>query len=182
MQYNPEAYKGTVLPSALLDDPIQICVVTEDLDAMVRCYADLFGIGPWWIKDHAAPEMCNMRLRGEPAEFSMRVALAWSSSFNWEIIQPLDGPSVYREFLARRGEGVQHIAVRPRHGSFDEAYVGLRARGFEPLQECEWRGVRVAYFQTEDVAGTVVELLEHPAGFTLPEPDYWYPVPPHVTA
>lgn len=176
-QLSAERYKATVLPSALVDDPIQICVVTHDLDAMVRHYADRLGIGPWWIKDHRAPEMRNMRLRGQPANFSMRVALAWTSGFNWEIIQPLEGDNVYREFLDSRGPGVQHVAVRPRGRTFDEAFDDFCSRGFQPLQECEWNGVRVAYFQTESLLGTALELLDYPPGYELPDPDIWYPEP-----
>jgi len=172
-----EFYKATILPSALIDLPIQICVVTDELDEMVRHYADRLGIGPWWVKDHQPPELQRMKLRGRPVEFSMRVALAWTSGFNWEIIQPLSGENVYREFLDIRGEGIQHVAVRPRGRTFEESYSDFRSRGFEPLQECEWRGVRVAYFQTEKLLGTAIELLDLPEGYVLPQPDYWYPDP-----
>lgn len=171
----PEQYKMTVLPGAFVEDPLQLCVVTDDLDTMVRDYADRLGIGPWWIQDHVPPELHNTKLRGVPTEFSMRVALAWTPGFNWEVIQPLEGPSVYREFLAAHGPGVQHVAVRPRNRSFDEAYQDFVGRGFKPLQECEWRGIRVAYFQTEAAAGAALELLEFPPGYQLPEPDRWYP-------
>jgi hypothetical protein len=170
-----ERFRDLVLPTALVDDPIQICVVTDDLDGMVRDYADRLGIGPWWIQDHAPPELHGTRIRGKPVAFSMRVALAWTSGFNWEVIQPLAGPSVYREFLDRHGPGVQHVAIRPRGRTFDEAHAEFVARGFLPLQECEWRGVRVAYFQTEAAAGAAFELLEFPPGWELPEPDRWYP-------
>jgi hypothetical protein len=171
-------YAEAVLPNALVDDLIQLCVVTEDLDGMVRSYADRLGIGPWWIQDHAAPDLQDTKVRGRPTALSMRVALAWSRGFNWEIIQPLEGPSVYWEYLLKYGPGVQHVAVRPRDRSFDEAYGEFLARGFKPLQECQWRGVRVAYFQTEDAAGTAFELLDFPPGYQLPEPDRWYPARP----
>jgi hypothetical protein len=105
----------------------------------------------------------------------MCVALAWTSGFDWEVIQPLAGPSVYREFLDRHGAGVQHVAIRPCGRTFDQARAELVARGFLPLQKCEWRGVQVAYFQTETAAGTTFELLEFPPGCELPEPERWHP-------
>ena len=181
-ELTPEQYKMRALPRAFVDDPIQLCVVTDDLDSMVRHYADSLGIGPWWIQDHVPPELHNTKLRGVPTLFSMRVALAWTSGFNWEIIQPLDGRSVYREFLAAHGPGVQHVAVRPQNRSFDAAYGEFLERGFLPLQECEWRGIRVAYFQTEAAAGTAFELLDFPRGYQLPEPDRWYPARPALWA
>lgn len=174
---DPEIYKATTLPTAMIGDLIQTCVVTHDLDSMVRHYADCLGIGPWWVKDHGPPELANTRLRGEPVEFGMRVALAWTGDFNWEIIQPLSGPNVYSEYLATRGAGIQHVAVSPRQMTFDDAYSRLCRMGFPPLQECEWLGVRVAYFQTEALLGTSIELLDRPLEFRLPDPDYWYPAP-----
>ena len=47
---------------------------------------------------------------GRPASYSMRLALATAGNMLWEVIQPLEGPSIYQDFLAAHGEGVHHVA------------------------------------------------------------------------
>ena len=105
MVMTPDEYKQTDLANSFLDGTVQICVVTHDLDKAVRAYADRLGIGPWWIQDAKPPEMTETWIRGVETPFSMRLALAWTGDMMWEIIQPLTGPTVYKEFLETHGEG-----------------------------------------------------------------------------
>jgi hypothetical protein len=173
----PDEYKDTDLPNSFLDGTLQICVVTHDLDKAVRAYADRLGIGPWWVQDAAAPAMADTKIRGVPTPFSMRLALAWTGAMNWEIIQPLEGPTVYKEFLEKHGEGVQHAAFSYSGLGFDRAVETFSTRGFAPIQECNWNGIRVCYFDTQGAALTTFEIWDWPEGMALPEPQYWYPAP-----
>ena len=178
MTMTPDEYKQTDLPNSFLDGTVQICVVTHDLDRAVRAYADRLGIGPWWIQDAQPPEMQETRIRGVETPFSMRLALAWTGDMMWEIIQPLTGPTVYKEFLEKHGEGVQHAAFSFTRVGFDAAVESFKARGFEPIQECNWNGVRVKYFDTVGAAHTTFEIYDWPEDKALPEPQSWYPAPP----
>ena len=87
------------LPNSLFPQTQQVCVVTHDLDACIRGFADRLGIGPWWVNCYEAPLLVNARLRGEPVECSFLLGLAWTGALNWEVIQPLAGPSIYKEYL-----------------------------------------------------------------------------------
>jgi catechol 2,3-dioxygenase-like lactoylglutathione lyase family enzyme len=170
-------YKDSYLPNALFRETAQICLVTRDLDALVRRYADRLGIGPWWVQVYEPPLLTATTYRGKPAAYSMRIALAWTGGLNWEIIQPLQGPSIYHDFLDAHGEGVQHVGVLLKDTGMDwpEAYRRLAERGFEPVQEGGWQGVRFAYFETEPLCKTTLELIDRPPGWSRPEPLYWYP-------
>ena len=90
---NPDPVK-TDLPNSFISETRQICIVTRDLDAMVRRYADELGIGPWWVNEYKAPDLFDTSYRGKAQPYSMRLALAWTGALNWEIIQPLDGQSI----------------------------------------------------------------------------------------
>ena len=174
----PDDYWRTTLGNSFLDATLQICVVTGDLDARVRDYADRLGIGPWWVQDAKAPAMTETRIRGVRTAFSMRLALAWVGDLMWEIIQPLDGPTIYRDFLERHGEGMQHAAFAYSDLGFEAAREDFIARGFAPIQELFWNGVRVNYFDTLDATGTTFEIWNWPTDIPLGEPDYWYPAKP----
>lgn len=170
-------YKDFDLPNSFIDETIQVCVVTRDLDKAVREYADRLGIGPWWVQDYAPPDLHGTTFRGAPADYSMRLALAWTGRMNWEIIQPLAGPSMYHEFLDQHGEGIQHVGLSLAGMGLDweACYATFRERGCEPIQEGRWKGVRFCYFDTEGSAHTVFEVIDRPAGWQRPEPNHWYP-------
>ena len=171
----PDEYKQTDLPNSFLDGTVQICVVTHDLERAVRAYADRLGIGPWWIQDAEPPEMTETRIRGVETPFSMRLALAWTGDMMWEIIQPLSGPTVYKEFLEKHGEGgpARRVLLHARRlrrsggelqGTRIRADPGvyLERRAREVLQH-GWRG-------PHDLRD--LRLARRQA---LPEPQSWYP-------
>ena len=118
------------LPNDFIPETKQICIVTRDLDAMVRRYADKLGIGPWWVNEYRPPELTDTTYRGEPSTFSMRLALAWTGVLNWEIIQPLEGPSIYHDFLERNEEGMQHVGIllSDLGMTWDECHEAFEAR------------------------------------------------------
>ena len=123
----------TDLPNSIIGQTRQICIVTRDLDACVRNYADRMGIGPWWVQEYAPPVLTDRHYRGGPGQFSMRLALAWTGDLNWEIIEPLEGPSIYHEFLEEHGEGLQHVGfllqdTGPRLGRLRRRHGGTRIR------------------------------------------------------
>jgi len=90
----------------------QVCVVVNDLDATVKAYTDILGWGPWSIYDYVPPRLHHSRLHGQDQDFTMVGAECEIQPGLWfEIIQPLDGPSIYREHLEKHGEGLHHIAM-----------------------------------------------------------------------
>ena len=153
----------------------QICMVVEDCDATIRSFYEFAGIGPWavWV-----PKLTNMRVRGVETHYSMRLALAWTKGFMWEVVQPLEGPSIYREFLDQHGEGVHHVLVENDRRSFEETIEEANRRGCLPLMEGNWAGTEFAYLDTTGPLRTVLEIFRRPADFKRPEADYYYPSRP----
>src|SRR6188508_3146409 len=87
-------------PLSLLGRPVrQIALVVEDLEVSVRAYADALGVGPWNVYTIGAPAMTGMTYRGEPADFVIRHALAFSGEVMLELVQPVGGPSIWQEYL-----------------------------------------------------------------------------------
>ena len=168
------------LPNSLFPQTQQVCVVTRDLDACIRGFADRLGIGPWWVNRYEAPLLANAKLRGAAVECRFLLALAWTGSLNWEVIQPLDGPSIYKEYLEAQGEGIHHVGffLQTMGMDWEVCHRELEQRGFARLFEAQWSGVSFCYYDTLDPTHTTFEIIHRPAGWTRPEPNYWYPAKP----
>ena len=156
----------------------QVGIVVRDMDAALAAYSGRLGVGPWRVYDYAPPKLTGMRIRGVETPYSMRLALAWTGTMMWELIQPLEGPSIYWEFLRDHGEGIHHVMVDYGEGGLEACKAEFAARGFAPLMEGNYLGSQFAYFATEDALRTIIEVRWSAPGWQRPEPDRWYPAPP----
>jgi catechol 2,3-dioxygenase-like lactoylglutathione lyase family enzyme len=89
----------------------QIAIVVRDIDAALETYHRVLGWGPWNVYEHKPPALHDTYLHGQPTEYSMLGAEAHVGPIVVELLQPVDGPSVYKEWLDEHGEGLHHIAV-----------------------------------------------------------------------
>jgi catechol 2,3-dioxygenase-like lactoylglutathione lyase family enzyme len=163
--------------SPLLLPPFkQIALVVADLDEAVRRWSAQLAIGPWTAYRLEPPRLKSMVYHGDEVEFSLRHALAWQGEVQFELVQPLSGPSIFADHLAAHGEGLQHVGkyVEDHPAAVAEAL----AAGFTPLQSARGFGAEgdgaFAYFQPPGVA-MVVELIAAPR--VRIEPEFVYPPP-----
>jgi hypothetical protein len=168
----------TSLSNSFLGDTVQICVVTRDLYRTLAGFVKL-GIGPWRVYTFGPGTVTEQTYRGKAQSYSMRIAVGYTGATFWEIIEPLEGDSIYKEFLAAHGEGIQHVAQGCGTMSLAEQIATFEARGCKVIQSGFWNNqVRYAYMGTDDLLSTTIELFGFPENFTFPEPEEWYPAPP----
>ena len=146
---------------------IQVCIVTRDhrqvLDGLVR-----LGIGPWTIRTLDPSNCTQTTYHGRPAEFTVRVCLANSRNMNWEVVEPVSGPSIYADFLERHGEGVQHLAFNCDGLPYEDQLSAFAERGYEVAQSGLIAGrIRFSYLATEADARTIIEVYDFPPGAAL---------------
>jgi glyoxalase/bleomycin resistance protein/dioxygenase superfamily protein len=178
MNKAPEVNSKTALSNSSLGNLIQVCLVTRDhrkaIDGMVR-----LGLGPWTIRTFDSSNLTETTFRGKPTKFSMKVCLANSPNMNWEIIEPIDGPSIYTDFLERHGDGVQHLGFNCNGVACEEKLRHFAGLGYEAVQTGVYMGkVRLHYFATENDARTIIEVFDFHTDFSFPAPEAWIPGPP----
>ncbi len=88
----------------------QVAIVVKDLDATMKTLYETLGWGPWNVYEHKPPALHETHLRGEPTKFTMLGAECQVGGIVVELLQPLEGPSIYKEWLEKHGEGLHHIA------------------------------------------------------------------------
>ena len=174
----PAVTGQNLMSNSFLGSNIQICVVTRDfqrtMEGLVRA-----GIGPWRVYTFDPTTVAEMTYRGKPASYSMRLGLADSGGMMWEIVQPLTGPNIYEEFLAKHGEGIHHVAFGCNNIPWPERVKAFTDRGYRMIQSGIWRGkAPYAYFETEDDTTTTFEIFDIPPDMVIPTPEQWYPGPP----
>jgi methylmalonyl-CoA/ethylmalonyl-CoA epimerase len=148
----------------------QIGIVVRDLEQGIRDYSALTGLSSWAIYTYGPGFVHDLTYRGRPAEYSMRIALSGMNPMV-ELVQPLEGPSIYHDWLDEHGEGLHHVGVEVP--SLDGAVETSTAAGFEVIQSGRGYGLDgdggFAYLDTYDPLRIIVELLEFPARRREPE-------------
>jgi methylmalonyl-CoA/ethylmalonyl-CoA epimerase len=153
----------------------QVAVVVADIDRAMERYVEELGIGPWSVYTFSPDWIQNMTFRGKEQGYTMILALAQVGGVMYELIQPVEGPSSYEEFLNERGEGLHHLGYFV--DDIDEAIKEMEGKGFPLLQSGRGFGTDgdggYAYFETEGALGHIIEAIEMPAG--MPDPERTYP-------
>lgn len=152
----------------------QIAFVVEDLDATVEAYWKNFGIGPWHFYTYGAPLVKRMTRRGVPADYKMRVALSYFGPMRVELIEQVEGDTVYADFIRDHGYGIHHLGILVE--DMDEALAQAREAGFAMTMDGAGFGAdgdgHYAYLDTEAYIGTTLELISRPKRRAVPEKIY----------
>jgi len=144
-----------------LAHPFQIGIVVRDVQAAMARHDAVIGDGDWLVVENGPQNMYGLYIRGELYDFSMRLAFCGNDP-QLELLQPLDGDDILREWLERRGEGLHHLGVLV--DSVDETIAAMHARGIACVQHGYGFGSdgsgAFAYFDTERELGYLIEAIE----------------------
>ncbi|MDR2767993.1 MAG: VOC family protein [Treponema sp.] len=155
----------------------QIGYVVENVEETVKCYYELFGIGNWHFYTYQRPLLKFQNYRGKPIDFSARIALGYLGESRVEFIQNLEGRTIYTDFIAAHGYGVQHLGIYVP--SMKEALAEAAEAGFSVVMEGGGFGLdgdgHFAYLDTEERFGICYELIERPK--RRHEPEQIFPSP-----
>lgn len=90
----------------------------------------------------------------------------------YELIEPLEGPSIHADWLADRGEGFHHVGYVVT--SLEQTTAEMEAAGHPVIARIHAFGVAgdgaAAYYDTADALGFLVEAVEPPA--EMPPTDF----------
>lgn len=144
--------------SRFIGDIRQFGYVVEDIEAGMKYWSEVMGVGPWFYKEQVPIK--KYTYDGEQYEVHNSVALANSGCIQVELIQMRnDVPSMYRDFVQTHGYGLQHVAIWTTQ--FDTDLQEMESRGFNVKMSGEvGENGRFVYFDKEYHPGTVIELSE----------------------
>jgi hypothetical protein len=154
--------------------PDQIGILVPELEAALEHYERIWGGGPWRVFTYGPKWIPRLTYRGQPGAYSLRLAIS-ATRPQIELVEPLEGPSLYEEFLEQGRSGLHHLGFWV--DSLESAVASFAAAGYEPLQAGAGYGLDgdggYAYFDTERDFGVILEAIEVPK--RRREPDFVYP-------
>lgn len=145
-------------PIVKVSELFQVGIVVRDLEKAKKDYERLMGVDSWREFEMDSSTV-NMTYYGKPTDHSFKAAFAMLGPLMIELLQPLEGEGIYRDFLEEHGEGIHHLG-HVRVEDLDEATKALEDAGYpcvetggDPAGFHKW-----AYFDTTKTLGYILEL------------------------
>ena len=112
----------------------QIAIAVRDLEVVAENFWKVLGVGPWAIYEWEPPLVYDRTYRGKPAWSRERIALVQMGGVQLELVQPIDGPSIYADWIEEHGEGLHHINfLVDTYDDLEETVKNLNSQGFQSL-------------------------------------------------
>jgi len=130
---------------------VQVGVVVEDMEKATARFAEL-GIGPFEPRKLPPGEEWY---RGKPHHGDVKIAMTTLGGVQLELVQPVSGESVHKEFLDAKGEGIQHLMFTV--DDFDNTVKALMEKGAVELLSSRRAGGGVVYLDL-NASGVIIEI------------------------
>ena len=122
-----------------------IGLAVEVLEPVREMYTEILGLG----LDHE-------EMLGE-----LKIAFVPVGQTNLELVQSTDPEGVMAKYVAKKGEGIHHIALEVE--DIDQAVEELKAKGMAMIDQKARQGAhgaRIAFLHPKATHGVMIELVE----------------------
>lgn len=146
-------------PTSLPNKAVQIGLVVPDIEEAARAWSRLLGVSMPEIILTDPLELAHTEYQGDPSPARAKLAFLPLGQVTLELIEPVGGPSTWRDQLSVHGPSLHHLAFEVK-GMADQLSM-LAEHGLSLLQRGDYPGGRYAYVDGTQRFGAVLELLEN---------------------
>jgi len=133
----------------------QLGFVYKDVEKQAKIFEELFNIPKFAIIPGTTQVL---KYRGKDSKVNTKIALSRQFNIQIELIQLIEGESIYKEFLDQGREGLHHISLFVEDIDPYIEYFGKR--GIEMIYLGSIGKQLWAYFDTEEILGMLLEVQE----------------------
>ncbi len=134
----------------------QVAIVVKSIDETVKFYTEVFGIGPFEIREVHFP---HATYYGQKGGYRGKRAYAKLGSVTLELIELIDGKTVHEAFLKEKGEGLHHLGFEVKDlKKCEEEAEKLGLKVVQGMKREDGSGF--IYLDSDRVGGTMFELIQ----------------------
>ena len=139
----------------------QVGIIVRDIEAKAKAWSELFGLPMPEIKETAGYEVSHAQYGGQPTTARAKLAFLNFGQVDVELIEPIGGPSTWKDQLDQHGPSLHHLAFR--FASVDELTARapfLESKGLKEVQRGDYLpNGRYIYMDGIEQLGCILELL-----------------------
>ncbi len=135
----------------------QVALVVKDIEQVSKAWAEALGLSVPEAHLTGPAEETGARYHGRPTAARARLAFFNLGPITIELIEPVGGPSTWRDGLGEGGGAFHHLAFRVRDA--ERSVERLQAQGMKVVQTGDFPGGRYIYVDGRERLGVTLELL-----------------------
>jgi len=133
----------------------QLGYVYKDIEKQAKIMESVFGVSKFTM---VGPLILRINYRGVKAKITVRAAFAQYSETQLELIQLIEGDSIYKEFLDQGREGFHHVLYKV--DDLKAVINKYKENGIEVIQSGRIMASSYAYMDTEKKLGIIIEFAK----------------------
>lgn len=141
---------------------LQVAIVVRDIEAKTKAWSELLGKDPSKTVTTDTVDKTGTEYLGEKTPGRLKAVVFDLGECILELMEPIDGPTVWQEYLDERGDCLHHIGFLV--DGMEDAVKSVEAQGIPVAQRAEytnpWEKGRYVYFRSEEKLGAMIEFNE----------------------
>ncbi|MBK7036607.1 MAG: VOC family protein [Bacteroidetes bacterium] len=140
--------------------PTQIAYVIKDLEKSKTFFQEMFGVKNFMPTGTTRLQDYDGTYYGKVADAENLVTMTYSGGTFIEIIQPLSGKSIFKDFIDNNpAGGVHHIAYSTKITNLDNVIADFESKGFEVVSSFDTPIAKIVFFDTREEIGVFTEIM-----------------------
>lgn len=140
--------------------PTQIAWVVKDIGKAKTFFKEMFGVSNFSPTGTTRLQDYDGTYYGKPADAENLVTMTYSGGTFIEIIQPISGKSIFKDFIDNNPTGgIQHIAYSTPITNLGNVISAFENRGFTVVSSFDTPIAKIVFFDTRDEIGVFTEIM-----------------------
>lgn len=140
--------------------PSQIAWVVKDLEKSKTFFQEMFGVNNFMPTGTTRLQDYDGTYYGEQVDAENLVTMTYSGGTFIEIIQPVSGKSIFKDFIDYNPTGgIQHIAYSTTISNLDNVISDFENRGFKIVSSFDTPIAKIVFFDTREEIGVFTEIM-----------------------
>ncbi len=133
----------------------QLGYVYKNIEKQAKLMEETLGLPKFQIID--VPNL-DTQFRDKRTIVDIKVGFSQLGMLELELIQWVDGDSIYKEFIEQGKEGLHHYGVYIEN--LESYSTKMKEMGFQSVNASQFVNLKWDYFDTIDVLGVCLEFIE----------------------
>jgi hypothetical protein len=140
--------------------PTQIAWVVKDVEKAKTFFKEMFGVSNFSPTGTTRLQDYDGTYYGELADAENLVAMTYSCGTFIEIIQPISGKSIFKDYIDNNPTGgIQHIAYSTPITNLDNVISEFENKGFKVVSSFDTPIAKIVFFDTREEIGVFTEIM-----------------------
>ena len=140
--------------------PSQIAWVVKDVEKSKTFFQEMFGVKNFSSTGTTRLQDYDGTYYGELAEAENLVTMTYSGETFIEIIQPISGKSIFKDYIDNNPTGgIQHIAYSTSIANLDKVILEFEKKGFTVVSSFDTPIAKIVFFDTREGIGVFTEIM-----------------------